>query len=279
MEIALMPLSELGRFWIKFPEEQLGIKGLRDTITAGIEARDSFPADPNNDIIIFKDHHPAREKFLSLRKGTKTGVASVYEEELHNARSTFEQARFNLVTALSNVEAKKRFEFLEAVSGTMDAHLRYFKQALSERMQDYKRQIDRESRWHSNGSPNGDGIQAIGRSSHKMIEAVMQSAARGKMFKLLGKSEKTVEVLRRVCGNDKCADCGSSKPDWASLNLGVLVCIECSRVHRNLGVHISKGSLELNGLLNNELRLDELGLAGWVEVDNDSPLLLMYNIH
>lgn len=32
------------------------------------------------------------------------------------------------MTALSNIEAKKRFEFLEAVSGTMDAHLRYFKQ-------------------------------------------------------------------------------------------------------------------------------------------------------
>lgn len=32
------------------------------------------------------------------------------------------------VTALSNVEAKKRFEFLEAVSETMAAHLRYFKQ-------------------------------------------------------------------------------------------------------------------------------------------------------
>ncbi|KDO58163.1 hypothetical protein CISIN_1g0033091mg, partial [Citrus sinensis] len=97
----------------------------------------------------------------------------------------------------------------------MDAHLRYFKQgyellhqmepyinqvltyaqqsrersnyeqaALNERMQEYKRQIDRESRWASNGSngsPNGDGIQAIGRSSHKMIEAVMQSAAKGKV--------------------------------------------------------------------------------------------------
>ncbi|KAJ0922631.1 putative alanine transaminase [Helianthus annuus] len=25
-----------------------GIKGLRDTITAGIEARDGFPADPND---------------------------------------------------------------------------------------------------------------------------------------------------------------------------------------------------------------------------------------
>lgn len=54
------------------------------------------------------------------------------------------------------------------------------------------------------------------------------------------KSEKPIDILRRVCGNDKCADCGAPEPDWASLNLGVLVCIECSGVHRNLGVHISK---------------------------------------
>ncbi|XP_071707437.1 ADP-ribosylation factor GTPase-activating protein AGD3 [Rutidosis leptorrhynchoides] len=421
----------------------------------------------------------AREKFLSLKKGTKSDIATIVEEELHNARATFEQARFNLVTALSNVEAKKRFEFLEAVSGTMDAHLRYFKQgyellhqmepyinqvltyaqqsrersnyeqaALNERMQEYKRQIDRESRWSSNGSngsPNGDGIQAIGRSSHKMIEAVMQSASKGKVqtirqgylskrssnlrgdwkrrffvldsrgmlyyyrkqsskpsgsgtqisaqrnsselghgllsrwlsshhhhhhhhggggvhdeksvahhtvnlltstikvdadqsdlrfcFRIISPTKnytlqaestldqmdwiekitgviasllssqvperclsgspmgsshhrsasdsssfessdydhhtaieeysserltypnpgrlsrnshqlqpgpKPIDVLRRVCGNDKCADCGASDPDWACLNLGVLVCIECSGVHRNLGVHISK---------------------------------------
>ncbi|KAL4308253.1 hypothetical protein GQ457_01G001720 [Hibiscus cannabinus] len=414
----------------------------------------------------------AREKFLSLRKSTKSDIANILEEELHNARSAFEQARFNLVTALSNVEAKKRFEFLEAVSVTMDAHRRYFKQgyellhqmepyinqvltyarqsrersnyeqaALNERMQEYKRQVARESRWSSNGSsPNGDGIQAIGRSSHKMIEAVMQSAAKGKVqtirqgylskrssnlrgdwkrrffvldsrgmlyyyrkqcskasasgsqlsgqrnsselgsgllgrwlsshhhggahdeksvarhtvnlltstikvdadqsdlrfcFRIISptknytlqaesaldqmdwiekitgviasllnsqaperclsaspmgsghhrstsessfessdfdhtaveeytsernlvsahnehqskasqhlrsciKNEKPIDVLRKVCGNDKCADCGAPDPDWASLNLGVLVCIECSGVHRNLGVHISK---------------------------------------
>uniref|UniRef100_A0A1J3JW35 ADP-ribosylation factor GTPase-activating protein AGD3 n=1 Tax=Noccaea caerulescens TaxID=107243 RepID=A0A1J3JW35_NOCCA len=418
----------------------------------------------------------AREKFLSLRKGTKSDVAAALEQELHTSRSMFEQARFNLVTALSNVEAKKRFEFLEAVSGTMDAHLRYFKQgyellhqmepyisqvltyaqqsrersnyeqaALNEKMQEYKRQVDRESRHGSNGSngsPNGDGIQAIGRSSHKMIDAVMQSAARGKVqtirqgylskrssnlrgdwkrrffvldsrgmlyyyrkqcskpsgsgsqlsgqrnsselgsgllsrwlssnshggggvhdeksvarhtvnlltstikvdadqsdlrfcFRIISptknytlqaesaldqmdwiekitgviasllssqvperclpgspmgsghhrsasesssyesseydhptteefvcersflgyqerpsrsfqpqrsirKGEKPIDALRKVCGNDKCADCGAPEPDWASLNLGVLVCIECSGVHRNLGVHISK---------------------------------------
>ncbi|XP_039749849.1 centaurin-gamma-1A isoform X1 [Pararge aegeria] len=53
--------------------------------------------------------------------------------------------------------------------------------------------------------------------------------------------------IRRVKGNDKCCDCGAQDPDWASLNLGVLICIECSGIHRNLGSHISRvRSLDLD---------------------------------
>nr|GFA33415.1 probable ADP-ribosylation factor GTPase-activating protein AGD11 [Tanacetum cinerariifolium] len=41
-------------------------------------------------------------------------------------------------------------------------------------------------------------------------------------------------------GNELCADCGSPNPKWVSANLGAVVCIMCSGVHRSLGVHISK---------------------------------------
>lgn len=41
-------------------------------------------------------------------------------------------------------------------------------------------------------------------------------------------------------GNDDCADCGCPRPDWASVNQGVLLCIDCAGVHRSLGAHVSK---------------------------------------
>ncbi|XP_016461004.1 ADP-ribosylation factor GTPase-activating protein AGD1 isoform X1 [Nicotiana tabacum] len=395
-----------------------------------------------------------REKFLSLRKSTRMDIAAAIEE----------------VGALSSVEAKKKYEFLEAVSLTMDAHLQYFKQGyellhqmepyinqvlayaqrsresstheqavLNGKMQEYRREVDQESRRSFNGphsSSNADVIQHSSRSSQKLIEAVMQSTSEGKVqtikqgylskrssnlrgdwkrrffvldsrgilyyyrtqksrssfqgsanplsphrsfstepgaahrsswlsshyhggvhdekpvarrtvnlltstikadaeqsdlrfcFRIISptksytlqaesaaeqmdwiekitgvitsllssqtperhfsvsptmksrsigsptshgqrkmeectsgrdfiarssirqsksashlpsmKTVKPVEVLKRIPGNDKCADCGSPEPEWASLNLGILICIECSGIHRNLGVHISK---------------------------------------
>ena len=41
-------------------------------------------------------------------------------------------------------------------------------------------------------------------------------------------------------GNDRCADCSEPDVSWASVNLGLLLCIRCSGAHRSLGVDVSK---------------------------------------
>jgi len=48
-----------------------------------------------------------------------------------------------------------------------------------------------------------------------------------------------LSIAKKV-GNNVCADCGQENPDWASINLGVTLCIECAGVHRSLGAHITK---------------------------------------
>ncbi|KAK4254742.1 hypothetical protein QN277_010078 [Acacia crassicarpa] len=40
--------------------------------------------------------------------------------------------------------------------------------------------------------------------------------------------------------NRFCADCNAEDPKWASVNIGVLICLHCSSAHRGLGTHISK---------------------------------------
>jgi len=47
------------------------------------------------------------------------------------------------------------------------------------------------------------------------------------------------QELRKLPGNDRCIDCGRRSPEWASVTLGVFMCLECSGQHRSLGTHIS----------------------------------------
>ena len=46
--------------------------------------------------------------------------------------------------------------------------------------------------------------------------------------------------VRRMPGNSICCDCSAPDPEWLSVNLGVLICLECCGVHRDMGVHISR---------------------------------------
>jgi Arf-GAP/SH3 domain/ANK repeat/PH domain-containing protein len=58
-------------------------------------------------------------------------------------------------------------------------------------------------------------------------------------------SESSQRLLQQVREHDPanqfCADCSTdSRVDWVSINLGIIICIECSGIHRSLGTHVSK---------------------------------------
>ncbi|XP_015676218.1 arf-GAP with coiled-coil, ANK repeat and PH domain-containing protein 2 [Protobothrops mucrosquamatus] len=54
------------------------------------------------------------------------------------------------------------------------------------------------------------------------------------------KGEGSLQRVQAIAGNEVCCDCGLADPRWASINLGITLCIECSGIHRSLGVHFSK---------------------------------------
>ncbi|CAH0385238.1 unnamed protein product [Bemisia tabaci] len=72
---------------------------------------------------------------------------------------------------------------------------------------------------------------------------------------LLDLQQAIIRTIQRLPGNDHCADCNSTNDaTWLCTNLGVVVCIECSGIHRDLGVHISRiQSLTLDNIGTSQL--------------------------
>ncbi|RXN24888.1 arf-GAP with ANK repeat and PH domain-containing 1-like isoform X2 [Labeo rohita] len=88
-------------------------------------------------------------------------------------------------------------------------------------------------------------VQAI----ESQILASLQSCESSKQKSRLSSQSEAIALqsVRNMRGNTRCVDCEAQNPDWASLNLGALICIECSGIHRNLGTHLSRvRSLDLD---------------------------------
>uniref|UniRef100_A0A3Q4C185 Uncharacterized protein n=1 Tax=Mola mola TaxID=94237 RepID=A0A3Q4C185_MOLML len=90
-------------------------------------------------------------------------------------------------------------------------------------------------------------VQAI--ESQILASLQLCESSKNKARKNSQSEAVALQAIRNAKGNNFCVDCNAPNPTWASLNLGALICIECSGIHRNLGTHLSRvRSLDLDDL-------------------------------
>ncbi|XP_055364950.1 arf-GAP with SH3 domain, ANK repeat and PH domain-containing protein 2 isoform X3 [Betta splendens] len=114
-------------------------------------------------------------------------------------------------------------------------------------------------------------ISVLSNSKQEALSVALDGGRRGG-----GPGESSVEDLtraitddiKRMPGNNSCCDCGAPDPGWLSTNLGILTCIECSGIHREMGVHVSRiQSLSLDSLGTSDLLLARnVGNSGFNEI-------------
>ncbi|VDI40165.1 Arf-GAP with GTPase, ANK repeat and PH domain-containing protein 1/3 [Mytilus galloprovincialis] len=100
--------------------------------------------------------------------------------------------------------------------------------------------------WHFEATDCNERDEWVNAIEQQILNC-LQGNESSKSKKHLTADPAGVQTIRGVRGNQVCADCGTPNPDWSSLNLGTLLCIECSGIHRNLGTHLSRvRSLDLD---------------------------------
>uniref|UniRef100_A0A4W5NTT1 Arf-GAP with coiled-coil, ANK repeat and PH domain-containing protein n=1 Tax=Hucho hucho TaxID=62062 RepID=A0A4W5NTT1_9TELE len=81
-------------------------------------------------------------------------------------------------------------------------------------------------------SPDYHYVERLDRTASPSVSSI-DSASEPRERSMRGES-----ILHRIqClpGNEYCCDCGQADPRWASINLGILLCIECSGIHSLYG--------------------------------------------
>uniref|UniRef100_A0A671Z523 ArfGAP with SH3 domain, ankyrin repeat and PH domain 1a n=1 Tax=Sparus aurata TaxID=8175 RepID=A0A671Z523_SPAAU len=116
--------------------------------------------------------------------------------------------------------------------------------------------ISHNRTYHFQAEDESDWVSVLTNSKEEALNVAFQGGGQSSGVEEEELTKSIIDEVLRSPGNDTCCDCGAADPRWISTNLGVLTCIECSGIHREMGVHVSRiQSLELDKLGTSELLL------------------------
>ncbi|KAH3745868.1 stromal membrane-associated GTPase-activating protein 2 [Pelomyxa schiedti] len=83
-------------------------------------------------------------------------------------------------------------------------------------------------------------IAVSGVCENLMLTSMGEKEGPGTIHQERPSSFAALQELLTLPENKTCADCDSTDPCWASVTFGTFICIDCSGVHRSMGVRYSK---------------------------------------
>ncbi|XP_029795468.1 arf-GAP with coiled-coil, ANK repeat and PH domain-containing protein 2 isoform X3 [Suricata suricatta] len=154
----------------------------------------------------------------------------VYQKKFKdNPTVVVEDLRLCTVKHCEDIERRFCFEVVSPTKSCMlQADSEKLRQAWIKAVQTsiataYREKGDESEKLDKKSSPSTGSLDSGNESKDKLL-----------------KGESALQRVQCIPGNGSCCDCGLADPRWASINLGITLCIECSGIHRSLGVHFSK---------------------------------------
>ncbi|MBZ3889935.1 Arf-GAP with coiled-coil, ANK repeat and PH domain-containing protein 2 [Sciurus carolinensis] len=89
----------------------------------------------------------------------------------------------------------------------------------------YREKGDESEKLDKKSSPSTGSLDSGNESKEKLL-----------------KGESALQRVQCIPGNASCCDCGLADPRWASINLGITLCIECSGIHRQVCLFLKRGA-------------------------------------
>ncbi|XP_009978257.1 PREDICTED: arf-GAP with coiled-coil, ANK repeat and PH domain-containing protein 2 [Tauraco erythrolophus] len=154
----------------------------------------------------------------------------VYQKKFKdNPTVVVEDLRLCTVKHCEDIERRFCFEVVSPTKSCMlQADSEKLRQAWIKAVQTsiataYREKGDESEKQEKKSSPSTGSLESGSETKEKLL-----------------KGESALQRVQCIPGNAACCDCGLTDPRWASINLGITLCIECSGIHRSLGVHFSK---------------------------------------